>query len=248
VNQTMRMLTINLFAALVLAACGGDQAAPAASPAPAAATADTTAEATAAAAGAGEAAGGAVSGQRTFVIVPEQSKASYVVDEEFFGGALAKYGIAARVGETVGSTQQIEGQLQLKLDDLSAPLGENRFTVQMNTMLSDQDLRDTWIRENGPRFNDYPEATFVATAVEGAPASYADGQEVSFKLVGDLTVRDITRPVTFDVNAQLAGDTLSGTATASVKLSDFGIEPPSFANTLTVADDFRIEVQFVAKG
>ena len=99
-----------------------------------------------------------------------------------------------------------------------------------------------------PRFNEYPDATFVATAIEGAPAAYDNGQEVGFKLSGDLTVRDVTKPVTFDVNAKLAGDTLSGTATTRVKLSDFGIEPPNFANTLTVADEFTIQVEFVAKG
>jgi hypothetical protein len=53
--------------------------------------------------------------------------------------------------------------------------------------------------------------------------------------------------VTFDVKAKLAGDTLSGTAATQLKMSDFGIEPPNFANTLTVADDFGIEVQFVAR-
>jgi hypothetical protein len=31
-------------------------------------------------------------------------------------------------------------------------------------------------------------------------------------------------------------------------MSEFGIEPPNFANTLTVADEFGVEVQFVAKG
>jgi polyisoprenoid-binding protein YceI len=256
VNQTIRTFAICVFAALLLTACGGDQPAPATDSPPAAATeapTEAAAEAAAAtptaeAAAAGNAAPGPVSGQRTFVIVPEQSKASYVVNEEFFGGALAKYGIAAGTGETVGGTQQIEGQLQLNLDDLSAALGENHFTVQLNTLASDQDRRDQWIRENGPRFNEYPAATFVATAIEGAPAAYEDGQEVGFKLIGDLTVRDVTTPATFDVNARLVGDTLSGTATAHVKMSDFGIEPPNFANTLTVADEFRIEVQFVAKG
>lgn len=243
-TRTIRISVVCVLAVLLLAACGAQDApATPAAPAPAEITAEAPTEAAA-----GDAAPGPVSGQRTFVIVPEQSNASYVVDEEFFGGALAKYGIAANVGETVGSTQQIEGQLQLNLDDLGAALGENRFTVQLNTLTSDQDRRDQWIRENGPRFNEYPAATFVATAIEGAPAAYDDGQEVNFKLIGDLTVRDVTKPATFDVNAKLVGDTLSGTATAQVKMSDFGIEPPSFANTLTVADDFRIEVQFVAKG
>jgi polyisoprenoid-binding protein YceI len=109
-------------------------------------------------------------------------------------------------------------------------------------------MRDTWIRENGPRFNDYPTATFKATAIEGAPATYVEGSEVSFKLIGDLTVHDVTQPVTFDVTANLAGDTLTGVATAStLLLSEFGIEPPSFANTLTVADEFGIEIQFTAR-
>jgi polyisoprenoid-binding protein YceI len=253
-----RILAVSLFAVLVLAGCGGEQQAPAteaASPA-AEATAEATAEAateatteaTTEAAGDTAAASGAVSGQRTFVIVPEESKASYLVDEEFLGGALDKLGIAAGAVDVIGSTQQISGQLQLNLDDLSSALGENVFTVQMNTLGTGEDRRDTWIRENGPRFNDFPEATFVATAVEGAPATYENGQEVSFKLIGDLTVRDVTQPVTFDVTARLDGDTLTGTATTRTKMSDFGIEPPNFANTLTVADEFGIEVQFVAKG
>jgi polyisoprenoid-binding protein YceI len=234
--------------ALLLAACGGEAAPTPAAAAPAAAATEAAVEVTAETAAAADAPAGPVSGQRTFVIVPEQSKASYLVDEEFFGGAFEKYGIAAGDSDVVGSTQQIAGQLQLDLDNLSDALGENRFTVQMNTLVTGEDRRDGWIRENGPRFNDYPEATFVATAIAGAPARYDNGQEVGFQLIGDLTVRDVTQPVTFDVNAKLAGDTLSGTATTRLKMSDFGIEPPNFANTLTVADEFRIQVEFVAKG
>lgn len=220
----------------VLAACGG-QSTPTAEPAAAAPAAEVPSQ------GSGE----AVSGQRTFVIVPAESKASYLVDEEFFAGALDKLGIAAGLADVVGSTQEIEGQLTLDLDNLGEALGENTFTVKMNTLQTNRDDRDKWIRENGPRFNDYPLATFTATSIEGAPASYNDGDEVSFKLAGDLTIRDVTQPATFDVTATLAGDTLTGVATTRTQMSSFGIEPPNFANTLTVADEFGIEVQFTAK-
>jgi polyisoprenoid-binding protein YceI len=243
-----QIVVVGLLASFALVACGGE---PAPASPPAVAATDTATEAvTEAATEAGAEAGAPalVAGQRTFVIVPEESKASYLVDEEFFGGAFEKYGIAAGEADVVGSTQQIAGQLQLNLDDLGSALGENRFTVQMNTLVTGEDRRDGWIRENGPRFNDYPEATFVATAIESAPASYTDGQEVSFKLIGDLTVRDVTQQVAFDVTASLAGDTLTGAASTRLKMSDFGIEPPNFANTLTVADEFGILVEFVAKG
>ncbi len=189
----------------------------------------------------------ASTGLRTFVIVPDQSKASYRVDETFLGGALAKLGIAAGDADVVGSTQAIEGQLQLNLSDLSAALGENAFTVKLNTLATDQDRRDSWIRDNGPSFNSYPLASFKATAIEGAPAAYTEGEEVSFKLVGELTIREITKPATFDVTAKLTGDTLTGSAITGLLMSDFGIDPPNFANTLTVADEFGVEVQFTAK-
>lgn len=225
-----RGLILLLLAALLLAACGG-AATPAVAPtAPPPATT-----------------GPAPEGFRTFAIVPTESKASYIVDEEFFADALSKYNITAGQVKTIGSTQAIAGQLQLNLDDLSAPLGDNRFTVQINTLESDQALRDRWLRSNGPKLDDFPTAEFVATGIEGAPASYVEGQEVQFKLPGNLTARNITQPVTFDVTATLQGDTITGVATARARLSDFGITPPNFANTLVVADEFTIEVQLRAQ-
>ncbi len=69
---------------------------------------------------------------------------------------------------------------------------------------------------------------------------------MTFQLVGDLTVRDVTVPLTFDVTATLDGDTITGVAIADTLLSDFGINPPNFANTLTVQDAFQIRMELTA--
>ncbi len=248
-QRTIAKILIFVVLSLLIAACGAPASAPAAAPAAVATEPPAAEAATEAPAEASTEAtdSQAIAGQRTFVIVPSESRASYLVDEEFFGGALAKLGIPAGLVDVVGSTQEIEGQLQLNLDDLSAPLGENIFTVSVNTFTTDQNDRDQWIRRDGPRFNDFPLATFVATAIEDAPSAYSEGEEVSFKLSGDLTIRDIVRPTTFDVTASLSGDTLTGVATTRLLMSDFGIDPPNFANTLTVADEFGIEVQITAR-
>jgi polyisoprenoid-binding protein YceI len=66
-------------------------------------------------------------------------------------------------------------------------------------------------------------------------------------MLGDLTIREVTQPVIFDVSATLNGDTATGVATADLRMTDFGIEPPNFANTLTVADEFSVEVEFTAR-
>ena len=142
--------------------------------------------------------------------------------------------------------RSVSGFIQLDVANPANALGANQFNVDMTVLQTDQSRRDKWIQTDGPRFGSFPVAQFVATSIVGAPDAYTDGQEVSFQLLGDLTVREISQPVTFDVTATLSGGTIRGTATAALKMSDFGIDPPNFANTLTVQDDFQIRLDLVA--
>lgn len=226
-----------------LAACGAATPAPTPTPAPTATPLPTPTPVTVADTSSEE----AVSDVRTYVIVPEESRAAYLVDEEFFDGALAKLGIEAGEADVIGSTQEIEGQLQFNLADLSAPVGINKFTVNLSTLTTDQSRRDKWIRENGPQFNKLPLAEFTATGIEGAPDTYTEGEEAQFRLLGDLTIRNVTQPIAFDVTAKMEGDTAAGVATADLKMTDFGIDPPNFANTLTVANEFGVRIEFTAR-
>ncbi len=188
----------------------------------------------------------AATGMRTFTIVPEESSASYVVQEEFLAGALSKLGINAGDVEVTGTSSDVTGQLQLDLGS-DNPLGDNQFAVNLSTFATDQDRRDNWLRDRGPGFGSAPPAQFTATGIDGAPSSYTDGEEVTFTLSGDLTIRDVTNPVSFAVTATLSGDTITGSASTPSKLTDWNIEPPSFANTLTVADEFEIRLDFTAR-
>ena len=181
---------------------------------------------------------------RIFVIVPEQSKASYVVAEEFFGGALDQLGIQPGLVDTIGSTQEISGEMQLNLSDLSAPQVSNQFEVNLQSLTSNQSRRDNQIRQRWLESNRYPLAQFTITSLENLPESYSPDQEVTFQASGDITVREVTRPVTFDVTAKLVGDTITGVATTQLRMTDFGFEPPNFANLFSVADEFTARVEF----
>ena len=124
------------------------------------------------------------------------------------------------------------------------------FTVRVNTLTSNQQKRDDYvrqIRDDGPSFDAYPLATFKATAIDGSSSANASGRELTLKLTGDLTVREMTKREVFDVKAQLTGDTLAGVATTRFLLSDFGIGPIDFPPLLAVADPIDIEVQFTAR-
>jgi polyisoprenoid-binding protein YceI len=261
---------------LVLAACGGGSAPAAEAPAqeaapaaeaeaeateapaeeaaaeaePTAAPAEEAAEAEPTAApseeGEAEEAAGAeaAAGFQTFVIDPAQSTASFLVDETFLSGALDKLGIAAGDYDIVGSTDQIEGQLEI--DAANAAVGAGQFSVNVETLATDQSRRDRWIRGDGAGFSIFPTATYVVTGVENAPDSYTEGEEVSFQMTGDMTIREVTAPLTFDVTATLQDGVLTGRAFAETLMTDWGIDPPNFANTLRAENEFAIEVNFVA--
>ncbi len=87
----------------------------------------------------------------------------------------------------------------------------------------------------------------MATEIQDFPDGFSEGQPVTFKLVGDLTIHGVTKPATFDVTATLDGDTLSGMATTLVFAKDFGFDAPNVANILKVEDRFTIVIDFVAK-
>lgn len=235
-QKLSRFALLSILLLVLLTGCRGDDAA-------SNEQSETTGPVSEVGAGSGE----AVSGEHLYVIVPDESTASYIVHEEFFSGALEKLGIEVGKQDIVGSTNEIEGQLSLNLDDLSAALGENRIAVNLPTLETEEADRDQWLRNNGLESLQFPTAEFVASAIEGAPTAYADGDEANFKLIGTLTVRDVAQPATFDVTARLVGNTIQGVATADLLMSSFGIDPPNFANTLTVQDNFSVRVEFVAR-
>ena len=68
-----------------------------------------------------------------------------------------------------------------------------------------------------------------------------------FKLNGTLTIRDVTKPITWDVKATWIGTTnVTGTASTKFTFDYFNITKPSVPIVLGVADDIRLELDFIA--
>jgi protocatechuate 3,4-dioxygenase beta subunit/polyisoprenoid-binding protein YceI len=197
--------------------------------------ADVVLQRSAAAAGGAKAASG---GSRTFQIVPEQSEATYQIEEKF-----ADF---ASMTSAIGVTNLLEGALTINLD--APPSVESlTMTVDLRGLKTGEINRDEKLADRWLVTNDYPFAYFTATGIENGPGQYTEGEEISFTLLGDMTIRDITRPMTFDVTAKLAGDTLTGTATGQLKMTDFGIDPPNLLGFVKVEDEVMITVNFTMK-
>ncbi len=179
---------------------------------------------------------GAVTGLRTYSFDTSQSSASYSVDEFFLQEG-------NRLGTAVGVSSEISGDLQINFDDpSSSPLGT--VTVDISVLKSDSNQRDNAIRRQWLESSTYPLATFTATEIQGLAGTPSQGQTVTFKLVGDMTVREKTLPVTWDVTATLDGEALKGTATTQIMMADFGVEPPSNP-FLSVTDGVTLTLNYV---
>ena len=62
-----------------------------------------------------------------------------------------------------------------------------------------------------------------------------------------MKIRDVTKPTTFAAKLRLDGDALTGTATTTFLMTDFGFEPPSILGMLKAENEVKLEFNFVAR-
>ena len=174
---------------------------------------------------------------RVFEIDSAQSSAAYAVEEIFFSDN--------RLFTAVGVTNAVEGAFEVT--SIGKPSGKvTRIRVDLRTLKSDSPRRDSAIRRQWLESDKYPYADFVSTGALNLPESYTEGAQVTFTLVGDITVRDVTKPVEWTVVGTLQGDKVIGEATTVIKMSDFGFAAPDIGGVLKAEDEAALTVTFVA--
>jgi polyisoprenoid-binding protein YceI len=169
------------------------------------------------------------------VIVPDKSEARYRVREQ-----LANLQFPS---DAVGSTNAITGTIVGKTDGTIVS-DQSKFQVDLRTLKSDQAMRDGFIGRSTLQINQYPYATFVPTSAPGLPLTLPADGKVAFKLIGNLTIRDVTKPVTWDVQGTVNGNTATGTATTSFTFEYFNLTRPNVARVLSIEDNIKLELDW----
>ncbi|HRX04481.1 MAG TPA: YceI family protein, partial [Anaerolineae bacterium] len=171
-----------------------------------------------------------------FEIVPAESQARFVIDEVLRGAPKT----------VVGTTDQVSGQLAVDpADPSTAQVGT--ILINARTLATDSGGRDRALKNWILQTNQYEFVTFEPSGISGLPDSAAVGEPFTFQLAGDLTVRDTTVPVTFDVTVTPVSDTrLEGLASLTIPYRELNVSIPDSPSVDTVADDLTLELQFVA--
>jgi len=144
-----------------------------------------------------------------------------------------------------GRITDIEGSIYT--DERDPKNSSVEATLKATSLDTRTDQRDQHLRSaDFLNVEIYPEIKFRSTKIEG------DRQE--FKLTGDLTIRDVTRPITLDVTFEgrtkdpWGGERVGFSASGKIDRRDFGLTWNQLLETggVTVGNEIKIGLEVEA--
>ena len=174
-----------------------------------------------------------------FRIITDESEARFLIEEILLGNPTT----------VVGITPNVAGDVIVNFADPAASQ-VGVIAINARTLRTDQQFRDQSIRGQILQSSraEYEFITFAPTRLDGLPAGPVSvGATLDFEMTGDLTIRDVTQPVTFNVTVTVDdAERISGLASAEILYADWGIvvnAPPQVGG---VADEVILEIEFAA--
>jgi len=171
-------------------------------------------------------------------LIQSKSQARFIIGEVLNGESTS----------VVGVTDQVAAQI---LIDISNPANVQMGVIQVNAraLVTDNDFRNRAIQNEILDTGLYEFITFTPKSFLGLPPFGAVGEIFVFEIVGDLTIRDVTREVTFDVRVVVDSDTrLHGLASTTISRETFGLGLIRLPRQVaSVEDAVRLELEFVAE-
>ena len=160
----------------------------------------------------------------TFV-VGEGSEATFTVTEQ-----LARLPLP---NDAVIRTTALSGEVHMD--------GRDSFIeIDLQQMRSDSSFRDRYIRST--MFGRDPIGVFTVKGLDRLPEGFRDGEVVTGQVHGELLIRGVTAPLTFDVEARDDGDVVHILGRTSFTWDELQIPKPSARSVISVEDEVTVEV------
>jgi polyisoprenoid-binding protein YceI len=158
------------------------------------------------------------------------SQAGYRVKEVLFG----------QDTDAVGRTSDVTGSLTIAGTTVSA----GSFKVDLTTVTSDENRRDSAFQTRIMETSQFPDATFTLTQPVDLGSVPADQAKVTFTATGDLTLHGVTKPVQVAIDARRNGANIEVVGSIPVKFADYQIDNPS-SSGITTQDNGIVEFSLV---
>ena len=122
---------------------------------------------------------------------------------------------------------------------------ESVIEIDLLQLSSDSSYRDRYIRER--MFANHPTGTFTVQGLDELPDGFTDGDMVSAQVDGNLTVRGITTPLTFEVEARDDGDVVFIIGRTTFSWDQLQIPKPTANSVVSLEDEVGVEVLLAAR-
>lgn len=165
--------------------------------------------------------------------VASGSQAGYRVREQL--------AFLAAPSDAVGRTSSVHGTVTITGSGSNLSVSAVSITVDVNTLTSDQSMRDRRIHSMGLQSDQYPTATFLLSSPVALPADAANGQAFTVSATGQLTIHGVTKTVTIPIQARLSGSQVQLAGSITFPFSEFGMTPPSIGGFVSVQDNATME-------
>ena len=112
--------------------------------------------------------------------------------------------------------------------------------LDLHSMTSDSDRRDGYVQRR--MFPNHPVAIFTVPDLGELPDPLPEGEVITREVQGELSIRGVTKPVTFQVDARRDPDKLFILGRTTFTWDDLEIPPPNIPGRIQVKDEVQVEV------
>ena len=157
--------------------------------------------------------------------IGEGSEATFTVNEKLAWLDLPNDAVMRTVG--LSGTIHLDGQPSI-------------IELDLHSMTSDSDRRDGYVRNR--MFPNDRTATFTVTSLGDLPDPLPEGEEIAREVQGELTIKGVTKPITFQVQARQDPDKLFVLGRTTFTWEYLEIPPPNIPGRIQVKDEVHVEV------
>ena len=158
-------------------------------------------------------------------VIGEGSEATFTVNEKLARLELPNDAVM-RTGDLSGNVY-LDGQASV-------------IEINLHSLTSDQSRRDGYVRDR--MFPNNPVAIFTVPELGPLPEPIAVGESITRQVEGQLSIRGITKPITFEVEARLDPEALFILGRTSFTWDELEIPPPNIPGRIQVKDEVSVEV------
>jgi hypothetical protein len=171
------------------------------------------------------------------ITLNRESIARYLVNEQLTRRKLPN--------DAVGETKEVKGSITFT-DKGAVNATKSNITINLVSLKTDEARRDRYVRENTLKTSLYPQASVKIKRIEGLLWPLPSSGKHTFQLVTATTIHGITTTLIWETIASFDGDKVTGQAKTNFLFETFDLKKPTLFFILSVENNIRLELDFIA--